>query len=300
MKNTNLKQNLSTKLKSYIAATGSVVAATQLNGQIVYHDLSPDVILTDGDFFMLDLNNDNINDIEFSQLTLKPGYPFYYSSNSVSYVTGFTAYLGVLQSPNSDNHWATSSAGYGVFNFNNGTQVGPLASFNGYSNMGVLGGVFKSFSTSNSIITSSSSFIFPNFLGVEGFVGVKFKDNTNNYHYGWIRCEVSADGKTVTIKDYAYQAIVEYPIAAGATSGFVTSVEENMEKPVMINKINEVIQTKYSGKYTVEITTIEGKNIINQQAQNSFDFDCSSLTNGIYIIKTTTNEGIVFTKKIYI
>lgn len=50
---------------------------------------------------------------------------------------------------------------------------------------------------------------------IDHFWGVRFIDGENLTHYGWIRCDVIDSGKTLVIKDYAYNDTPNDGIYAG-------------------------------------------------------------------------------------
>lgn len=58
-----------------------------------------------------------------------------------------------------------------------------------------------------------------NFLGQKGFLGVKFKIDTDT-HYGWIQYEAENDATVGTIIDWAYEDVPDKAIKAGVTKMF--------------------------------------------------------------------------------
>jgi hypothetical protein len=52
------------------------------------------------------------------------------------------------------------------------------------------------------------------FISSEGYVGVKFMA-AGNTHYGWAKVSVSADGKSATISEAAFETVPNTAIEAG-------------------------------------------------------------------------------------
>ncbi len=63
----------------------------------------------------------------------------------------------------------------------------------------------------------------------EAFIGVKFRgDNFDCFHYGWIRCEVSDSLDQMTIMDYAYNS----DCGEGLFAGTLTSGSNEIDSPL--------------------------------------------------------------------
>ncbi len=69
------------------------------------------------------------------------------------------------------------------------------------------------------VFSSSSIYTAGNFQGDgDRFVGVRFQLDGATNHFGWIRVNVAADYRSVTIRDYAYNTTPDTTIAAGTTT----------------------------------------------------------------------------------
>lgn len=125
-------------------------------------------------------------------------------------------------------------------------------------------------------------------------------------YYGWIRLRYQFDHEirkyTVTIYDMAYCTIPNYPLLFGQTD-FV-DVEENEYDLSDLKFFPNPVKDKLSLQLPdntqcdeVEIYSIDGRLLRTQD--NDFDnIDLSSLTQGVYIVKITLNDGYVCTEKI--
>src|ERR1043166_5658877 len=80
------KSTLAKKLAAYSGlASAILIAAKSSDAQIIYTDLNPDATTVLGDTYLLDLNNDGINDFRFNLIHVTNG-----SGNQVR-VMGYTS-----------------------------------------------------------------------------------------------------------------------------------------------------------------------------------------------------------------
>jgi len=143
----------------------------------------------------------------------------------------------------------------------------------------------------------------PNFQDLgDRYVGCKFSLGTNT-HYGWVR--VSFDGnKTLTVKDYAYEATADTAINAGET-GVTASIEEidfdNYFRTFPIPAKNTLIieNIKNVQVNQIRIINLLGQNVLSKTKidDNKIVIDVSQLKSGQYFMKLDTAND-VFLKKI--
>ncbi len=207
----------SKKLKNYAALSAAFLAICgNGNSQVVYHDVNPDlnVFLDD---IPLDLDGDGSNDFKLVFL-------------SESFATFASNELKVRINPLGDNQVAYSfqtipvtyyGTPYATY-FDGATQImftnvpvlneGNIVDvdFDFHLNIGVLYEklFFYIYSSYN-----VQSFIGGNWNGVaDHFAAIRlYNDDTETYHYGWLRLSVSAE-TGIVLKDYAYELTPETPI----------------------------------------------------------------------------------------
>lgn len=143
----------------------------------------------------------------------------------------------------------------------------------------------------------------PNFQNLgDRYVGCKFTLGNNTY-YGWVR--VSFDGnKTLTVKDYAYEATSNAAINAGET-GETASKEEidfgayfrTFPIPAKNTLIIENIKNVQVNK--IYIVNLLGQHVLSKTKMDDdkIVLDVSQLKSGQYFIKLDTATQI-FSKKI--
>ncbi|MEZ5014271.1 MAG: hypothetical protein R2794_08270 [Chitinophagales bacterium] len=194
------------------------------DGQAIYHDIDPDIILDEPyTIANLDLNMDGIYDFGFASFTWTLEYPDYDPYNYVQRL-----YVG----PDSPLNWiAGSHKVYGTAEYNMYDVYFPFALNAGYN-------VNSTINFQNSgyqRMAFNSTYWLPSLEiwtlkdggkwipDVEDrFLGISFVDTLDCRHYGWIRCSVLDNGHTLIIKDYAYETKCDVGIVTGDTVGDTT------------------------------------------------------------------------------
>jgi hypothetical protein len=272
----NQKDNFRNKLKSYSALAGTMIAAGTADSQIIYTDISPDVMVnTDGGSYELDLNNDGTFDFTFNQIIFPGG-----SSSS--------AYNKVGVTPLNSNMVAASTAGNYVY---------PLAMNAGDS---IKSSLSWNVGTSQSMGSYwGANYTYGNWPGVNNkYIGLKL-DVAGTIYYGWARLDVVPLSTSFTIKDYAFMSIADQPIAAGSLT---VGIKENQLAGISIFNENRKINilTKGITTGTIRVMNNLGQEIISAaQTGNHTIIDLSDANSGIYFV-SIVSENKKFTKKIII
>lgn len=272
----NHSVNFRNKLKSYSALAGTMMAAGTADSQVIYTDISPDVMVnTDGGSYDLDLNNDGTFDFTFTE-TLSPGG----SSSS--------AYNKVGVTPLNSNMVAGSTAGNYVYPFamNSGDSIQSSLTWNvgADQSMGSYWG---------------ASYTYGNWPGVnDKYIGLKL-DVAGTIYYGWARLDVVPLSTSFVIKDYAYMSVADQPILAGSLS--VGIKENNLSGTSIYNDDHmiNIVTESFTGA-TIRIMNNLGQEIRSAaQTGTHTIIDLSDLNTGIYLV-TLISDNNKFTKKIII
>ncbi len=187
------------RYKNLTAAFGLVVFSfftlTDSFAQVIYTDIVPDTVVTDGSY-SFDFDNDGINEFQINQALIE-------ACNKIR-VIGHT-------DTSIDHLVATAmvDADY-TMRFPQNAVIDPS----------------DPFQNSNSYIQLEDTSEWAGYF--EGYVGVLISLDGQT-HYGWVRIGVAADGSTVTIKDYAYEATPNTAIQAGMGSLPVELAEFNAQ-----------------------------------------------------------------------
>jgi hypothetical protein len=263
---------LSKKIKGYSTLAGSLLAISQIaEGQIVYTDVTDTTVTGNGASYDLDLNNDGSTD-----------YSFGISTNGGA---------GVKMAANALNNNAIA----GTFNANY-PYIYPSA-----LDLNDIIGPDKTWNEGAGQTMASSGY----FAGAYG----KWFGQTDKYlalrldmggsnHYGWARLDVSADGKSLTVKEYAYESTAATEIAAGETGGvgINTPVENLMNVFAGEKQIFVQLNKDYSGQ--IVISNLIGQQIRAAEITGSMTtVNMEGQPSGVYLVSVDQN-GARFTKKV--
>lgn len=285
---------LDSKLKKYGSLACGIVGATAASAQVVYTDVNPDMVLTTAGTAQgaVDLNNDATVELAFGVFE-SIGVTGTYSG--VDY-TG-TQYAGVVVGTAGKSWMGSNSTSMSPIKLAPGNTIGAGGSFS--SSQGSLGNDGQvAFGAPYNVTYPLSG---GEFLGTEGYLGARF-DISGSTHYGWVRVEMSADGKTLTIKDYAYEASPGVAIAAGDLGGGSTVGVDDISSEVVIRTVNNNLRIELENTVNAEVavTNLAGQKVINEQMNDSYKvINLDEMTTGIYLVNVTTDAGTV-TKKIYV
>jgi hypothetical protein len=259
---------LNKKVKGYSALAGSLLAMVQIaDGQIVYTDVTDTTVSGDGANYDLDLNNDGTSDFSFN-ITSGAG-------------------VKLLGEALNDNAIAGTAASPYLYPYamDANDVIGPDLQWNG-------GGT--------QTMASSGYFQNPygNWFGeTDKYLGLRL-DMAGDNHYGWARLDVSDDGKTLTVKDYAYEATAETEIAAGATGtiGINSPAENAINVFTMEHQIYVQLNKGFNGLITV--SNLVGQQIKAAEITGSMTtMNLNDQPAGVYLV-TVDQDGALFTKKV--
>jgi len=296
MKKATLTKN--SKLSNYTAVAGAVLATGAVNGQIVYQDVNPDVIVTKATApYQLDLNSDANPDLVFgvvdfqgSGTTSYPGlgtFTFTYAGSYAAVQPGVgAAVLGAV---------GGSYSTFLVSALDNGNAIGAAANF---------GTDQAELATVGAFNVPAFAFTYPFESGewvgaTDKFLGVRFT-NAGNMHYGWVRMDVAADASSITIKDYAYNSQMGSAINAGQTLNLGNIAVDNKVtiRPMLDKAIVNVTPDLVGGTVSiVDITGKEVKSVLITDIDTTIEFN--GIDTGIYHITAQFEAGKV-NKKVYI
>lgn len=288
------------KLASFTAVASAVIAGNSVDAQIIYTDVSPDVVIdTTLGTYALDFNNDAAPDVQFNVQhvsgsgTYQASIGTFTYTYSGSYAVAGTPPGGGMQQglvPSGSSSSSTST----VVPLNNGDAINGLANF---SSSGALG---YDITFAIPAFGYSLPYLGGEFLGsTDKYLGVKFTAGATT-HYGWVRLDVAADASTITIKDYAYNQFPDGEILAGQMVGLENiSVEEKVTVKTTLNEaIINVTPDLIGGK--VNLYNMSGQLVASTSIQDvDTKLSFEGIETGIYTVAAQFDAGQV-TKKVYV
>jgi len=278
----NKTKKVQRKLAQYSGVAASILAAGPLQAQILYTDVSPDVVLSGNDTLGVDMDQNGVNDFMAvtvdSNQTKVAGFGYYYNPAGASYPS--QQVLGSLYT----NSGGSSS------NFVSKLDANALVDANGgFIQGGFLAGML------NGVVLNGAQWD-----GVtDKFVGVRFyKFSTNSFHYGWVRMDVSNGGTSIIVKDYALNATAANSILAGQnTIGLLEEMKSKFNVVVLPSSI-EVTTSEDFGSFSIRLTDLSGKLITEVPgiAGRNNEVSTAHVGTGIYML-SIAREDIVYSQK---
>lgn len=272
------------RLKQYSALTAPLIAGAGLaQGQVVYTDVDPDVVLQVGDSYSLDLNNDGNAEFtlkvttygsDWTRAAIAP-YPYYTTNQNA-----FAGYVNTLGSVLKLGYVSALAQGDNIDANNDWKILNDLVfSYNG-----------NGYFLFAALLSTYAGAAYGQWGGgmVDHYVGLRFSPDGSAIHYGWVRCDVAADAKTITIKDYAYEATA----GTGLQAGVVVGTPQPQAAPGRIfgyEGIVHVVTAKPQGA-TLQIANALGQVVYsNQLTDKHTTVNLNQYGKGIYLV--TLNQG---------
>jgi hypothetical protein len=287
MKKTGLKLLLKRKktkmndmLKNYLALTAGFAALSPLaHAQIIYTDVNPDLVLTGTNSIDIDLNNDGTHEYRFNHQS-------YSNNNYANFIVGDRGNMIFLAGfEGSGSLWNYLPV---PLNFNEEMIT------SGWDR--VWGAGWRTLSKSKNDPVGL-------WKGLKDkYAGLHFRIDSQ-FYYGWVRLDVAADGKSITIKDYAYNSQVGKSIKAGVTK--LSLPDHDSLKQIIVYPINGKIRIEAPADMilngSIRLTDINGRELRSIDIKNEkyIELNTQELPGGVYIVNIVTEWGIL-TKKVLI
>ena len=283
-----MKKQLQKKITAFIVT--AMMFCASANAQIVYTDVIPDVVRgcnypsPCGADFLVDLNNDGINDFTFAPRA--HGFSCGNCSPNPVAVLGTRDSALIISTAQS---WiADTVGGFGL----NKSMDSSLAWTNAVHNLAQNGEGCMACTNGHGSHKVTQG-ITGNWQNVSGkFMGLKIKVGSD-FYYGWIKLGVSIASYSVsiTIMEYAYNSIPNQPILAGQTT--VTGITENSFAssinifPNPANNYLTIALGNNTKKVDVTIADITGKIIYTNIATNTqkVEVNTKDFVEGIYVVQ---------------
>ncbi len=299
---------LANTLKQYSAYSACFLALHKgADSQMVYVDIDPDIVLNEGgQAAELDLDQNGTIDFWFHNNSFT-----FYSESFSSYRLMQNILVGPEIAVNAiageTGLYGTAYGGvytrYYPFALEGGAIINADLNFYNY-NLQVMGlRTIVTYAGTNTWACADCNWYgFFAESSINKFLGVKFQTLDESLNFGWIRCDVQDEGRTLIIKDYAYETTPEYPIIAGDTVHYVEVIDAISSEPVYVYSFNETlyVNLQESAKAKVTIASISGQNILKYETTDvNSTVDLTNVANGMYMV-TVEYKNRLYTTKIAI
>lgn len=212
------------------AAAIFLLLANKGNAQVVYHNIDPDIILTETDSVEIDFNDDGVIDLQINLDLYK--WSFVTGSGWDSWHARETISIKNFESAVSAEY---ASFYYDVKNLNSGAAIGNYAPWN---NLEVIKLMYIYRDASMTYQIPDDFFVrYENWFDNNQCLGIKFLID-GNYHYGWVRLSINDFSNAygvipkLVIQDFAYEAtpgatiIIDNPTASIAEDLILSDVTD--------------------------------------------------------------------------
>ena len=289
-------QDYSKKLLQYSTFAIAFIRTEDSFSQAVFTDLDPDVVL-DSHFEAELIDMDSNGFVDFLLIN--------WSYETFTYYGDLDFQQRIWIGPNTSNNSvaaATVSFGSGVIAYAYAlSQSNLIDNSLPFKNVMLQRLAFRTYFVDVSL-TDEGGYWYPEML--DHYLGVRFFDGENCLHYGWIRCDVMDEGRTLIVKDYAYETKCDIGILAGDTIGDTTTVG--------ITELNTLNATVYSFENTIYVNLnelisgleihvydINGKEVYSDKPVNQFTEIALKVPRGTYFVELISEEK-KYTKKVFI
>lgn len=282
---------LSKRLKQYAGlATAMTGAATIGNAQVMYTDVSPDATVSapGGTSYSLDFDG-SVTDFVFT------GYLVAIPSASIS-----INLLGISGSTGSNSIEGTATYMAGA-----GFSINVISALSAGVNVNSTGGMINAtapywiYNGVGGLWYGSGTYAGPMLGQTDTYAGVAF-DIGGSTHYGWIRFDVAANGSTMTIKDYAYNATAGAGILTGDMGGVGIDEFDHQVSIIQYDNKLEIGFGNLEGNKTVELIDMLGNKVqVENFNANNAVFLLDEHATGIYMVHVSNADGST-AKKVYI
>ncbi len=266
----NEKKKSAESLK-YLGALTGVLAAPAMQGQIKYVDLADTTLNTNNAFYDLNIDEDSLGIIDYRFIQ--------YVDTSIFNVSGsFIQARGTA----GNSVLGLDYANYAYpFNLSPGDSIGP-------------GQVYKGSGGANSVgqlalEINDTGHVNDKFVGAfNALIGLRFRADVNDTiraFYGWVRVDVAADYKSMTIKDMAYKEQYGEGITAGEGAPWIGLNEEELPN-FALQQLGEQLHFDLEREASLALIGLDGKLIEESQwSKGAHSLPLADLSPGIYIAR---------------
>ncbi len=279
-------------INEYSAAAGVFIFLGNISdAQVVYVDLEPDAVYDFGEVDF-DIDNNGIQDFRILKETFHTFDSYFLSAHLLKIWE-----VGTSNLSNSVIGIPTQIA----FTLYTGFLINESAFFNdGFFNMA---GKRQEVSYTSALPIGPWTYhsgLWNEIPNEDRYLGIKFIDEEDCIHYGWMRCSFTDSVETIHIKDYAYNTECGKGLYAGE---LISGIDEtNNDIGVVVYSFNKTIYLHLDEITGIQliISDLTGKQLIKKELLIKNDkIDMQNYPAGIYLV-TLLNNTNRFDKKVFI
>lgn len=286
------KDKLEKALLNYSGVATALLGVQAASGQVIITDIPDTTLNTNGEVydFNIDLDTSNIIDFRITQFV----------DSGLYRMTGIT-----IETANTGGNQVLGMdyANYNYpFKLNFNDTIGSAGPWKGLGASNISGIELGYMALSIADTTYPNS----QFVGgvTDGYLGVKFQGNLNDTartFYGWIRLDVAADLKSVTIKEFAYNKTFGDPVYAG--NMWVGAEELAIRQPEMVQRgkfLDISFPEELNAPATLQFFDLGGKMIREDVITSTQSrVDLSDLPKGM-AVASVSNGSVSSSKKVVV
>lgn len=267
----------------------------EASSTVVVTDVDPDTVINlDGEFYLLDMDNNLINDF----IIFKDSGVYYYEDYSSTSVR-FREFIGAgpqatIQNKLLGGHYYNSWNGaeyYQPYDLSAGELISPEGQFYNAAVQVICAGHFINFYSAPAFDFGPGYWKDFDFEGVDDrYLGVSFVDEDENRYYGWVRCSTADSMKAITIHEYAFENVPNKPIIAGDTTSYIAVENFAINNPLQIWSYESIIYYNYNGLNPQEIKIVNSSGVIifsGEIISGSGSIDLGKQSKGVYFVKSS-------------
>jgi hypothetical protein len=296
------------KLSDYSAFAITFLCIHSVDAKVVYTDIEPDYILdSDLDHAVLDIDGNGTGDFWFWNVS------YYTSDTGLNYIEKL--WVGAIGDSRNElagvSTWPISLY-YKPYALTAGLIIDSELSFQNWAYQRMAWKTThlnETWSGGSVYIIHEGGYWYPE--KTDHYLGIHFVDGDEKYHYGWIRCSVLDSGRTLIIKDYAYERFVDSAIVAGDLIGIEPNINFNHEalqtgitvrpeNQTLIYSFNNVLYfnlTLSTGNTDYVIYSLAGNTVFSGEFNGQYAEINTNLPAGTYIVELLS-DGYKHSQKI--
>ncbi len=290
-----MKKPLDQILSNYGRMAGIfILLNNKANTTVVVTDIDPDTTINlDGEFYLLDMDNNAVSDFIIFK---DSGYYYYegYSSTTLRFrqlVAMGPQYttLNKILGAHYYNSW-TGADFYFPIPLIQGEEIGSSQTFYNFPVQIICAGHLENIGSVSGFHLGPGYWLAPGNHGVENrYLGVSFLDEDENRYYGWVRCSTADSMKAITIHEYAFENVPNTPIIAGDTTSYIAVENFAINNPLQIWSYESIIYYNYNGLNPQEIKIVNSSGNILFSVEiisGSGSIDLGNQSKGVYFVKS--------------